>query len=223
MATSGSLPAITGGRVRDGNGRTRDLRVGALLLIVAGFVIFMGITTAEALYPAPYTTNANAISDLGGTEPPDSVVLQPSATIFDLAMVITGLMVAGASWFVHQAFRRRSVTIPITILGVAALGVGVFPGNTGTIHAIFAMFAFVSGGVAALSAARVTATPFRQLSGLLGAITLVVLGSYMLLGDAHPLAGLGIGGIERWIVYPVILWLIAFGGHLAGLPDQPTR
>ncbi len=223
MTTNGSSPAITGGQVRDSNGRTRDMRVGALLLILAGFVIFMGIITAEALYPATYTTNANAISDLGGTEPPDSVVLQPSATIFDLAMMTTGVMVAGASWFVHQAFRRRSVTIPIAILGVAALGVGVFPGNTGTIHAIFAMFAFVSGGVAALGAARVTTTPFRQLSGLLGAITLVVLGSYMLVGDAHPLAGLGIGGIERWIVYPVIVWLIAFGGYLAGRPDQPAR
>ena len=25
---------------------------------------------------------------------------------------------------------------------------------------------------------------------------------------------LGDGGIERWVAYPVVLWLVAFGGNL---------
>ena len=29
-----------------------------------------------------------------------------------------------------------------------------------------------------------------------------------------PVAALGEGGIERWIVYPVVLWLVAFGSYL---------
>jgi hypothetical membrane protein len=123
------------------------------------------------------------------------------------------------SWFVHRAFGRRSVTIPLTVLGVGALGVGLFPGNTGAPHAIFAMVTFVAGGVAAVSAARVTSAPFRQVSFLLGAISLVTLISYIVLGDRSPIAAFGIGGIERWIVYPVILWVIAFGGYLSGRAD----
>jgi hypothetical membrane protein len=95
----------------------------------------------------------------------------------------------------------------------------MFPGNTGDPHAIFAMVTFVAGGVAAISASRITTAPFRWLSFLLGAVSLLTLSSYILLGDASPMAGFGIGGLERWIVYPVILWVIAFGGYLSGRAD----
>jgi len=86
-------------------------------------------------------------------------------------------------------------------------------------HAIFAMVTFVAGGVAAVSAARVTTAPFRLISFVLGAVSLLTLTSYILLGDGSPMAAFGIGGIERWIVYPVILWVIAFGGYLSGRAD----
>jgi hypothetical membrane protein len=196
-----------------------DLRLGGGLLFVAGATILMGIITAEALYPGAFSAGANEISDLGGTRPPDSVILQPSATIFNLSMMLIGVFVMAGSWFVQRAFGRRSVTIPIAVLGVGALGVGLFPGNTGTPHAIFAMVTFVSGGIAALSASRVTCAPFRYVSYLLGAVSLATLGTYMLLGDGSPMAVLGIGGVERWIVYPVVLWITAFGGYLSGRAD----
>lgn len=196
-----------------------DLRLGGALLAIAGITILMGIITAESLYPGTYTTGANEISDLGGTRPPDSVILQPSATIFDLAMVAVGILVIAAAWFVHGAFGRRSVTIPVAILGIGALGVGLFPGNTGNPHAIFAMITFIAGGVGAISAARVANGPFRWLSLALGAVSLATLVSYMVLGDGIPIAAMGIGGIERWIVYPVILWIVAFGGYLSGVAD----
>lgn len=196
-----------------------DLRLGGGLLFVAGATILMGIITAEALYPGTFSTGANEISDLGGTRPPNSVILQPSATIFNLSMTLIGILVMAGSWFVQRAFGRRSVTIPIAVLGVAALGVGLFPGNTGTPHALFAMVTFISGGIAAISAARLTSAPFRYLSFFLGAASLATLGMYVLLGDGSPTALLGIGGVERWIVYPVVLWITAFGGYLSGRAD----
>ena len=204
------------GRVR---ARATDLRVGGGLLLLAGATIFMGIITAEALYPGSFSTGANEISDLGGTRPPNSVILQPSATIFNLAMTVVGVLIVAGSWFLQRALGRRSVTIPIAVLGVGALGVGLFPGNTGNPHALFAMVTFVSGGIAALSAARVATAPFRYISFFLGAASLATLGTYMLLGDASPMAVLGIGGVERWIVYPVVLWITAFGGYLCGRAD----
>lgn len=148
-------------RVAAGTGlRVTDLHIGGGLLVVAGATILMGIITAEALYPGTFSTGANEISDLGGTRPPASVILQPSATIFDVSMALIGLLVLTASWFVHGAFGRRSVTLPLATLGIGALGVGLFPGNTGNPHAIFAMITFIAGGVAAVAAARVTGPPF---------------------------------------------------------------
>ena len=196
-----------------------DLRIGGGLLFLAGATILMGIITAEALYPGTFSTGANEISDLGGTRPPNSVILQPSATIFDVSMMLIGVLVMVASGFVERAFGRRSVTIPIAVLGVGAFGVGIFPGNTGNPHAIFAMVTFISGGIAALTAARVTSGPFRYISYLLGTASLGTLVTYMLLGDASPMAVLGIGGVERWIVFPVVLWVTAYGGYLCGRAD----
>jgi hypothetical membrane protein len=217
--TSGTLAANVMRVSATGRAWATDLRLGGSLLTLAGVTILMGIITAEALYPNTFTTGGNEISDLGGTRPPDSLVFQPSAMIFDLSMAAIGILVVAGSWFVHRVFSRPSVTIPMTVLGIGALGVGIFPGNTGGPHAIFAMVTFVAGGVAAVSAARVTRAPFRLISFVLGAVSLLTLTSYILLGDSTPMAAFGIGGIERWIVYPVILWVIAFGGYLSGRAD----
>jgi hypothetical membrane protein len=205
-------------------GRTHDLaatstvarQLAAACLMVAGATILLAIITAEALYPAAYSTHASEISDLGGTRPPEGLVYQPSAAIFDIAMIIVGVLLLLGAFLIDRAFGRRSVSLPIAVLGMAAFSVGVFPGNTGTPHAIAAMVTFISGGVAALSSASISSGPIRLVSVALGAIVLVTLGSYVVLGDATPITALGIGGIERWIVYPVVLWVTAFGGYLAG-------
>jgi hypothetical protein len=33
-----------------------------------------------------------------------------------------------------------------------------------------------------------------------------------------PMAEPGEGGLERWIVYPIVLWLVAFGSYLMATP-----
>lgn len=200
----------------------RDLQIGGALLFVAGAIILLGIITAEALYPAPYSTGGNAISDLGGSEPPASVVLQPSATIFDVSMVVVGLLVLVGSVLVHRAFGRWSVTIPLALLGAGALGVGLFPGDTGTPHALFAMLTFVAGGIAAITTGLLVRGPYRYLSIGLGAIALLTLGSYFILGESSPMMRLGVGGLERWIVYPIVLWVIGFGAWMNGRAEGST-
>jgi hypothetical membrane protein len=190
-------------------------KLAGALLFTAGAAILMGIITAEALYPAAYSTFGNTISDLGGTRPPDSVVLQPSAAIFDVTMLVVGAMIIAAAWLVHRAFRRRAVTISLACYGIGVFGIGVFPGNT-TPHPLVAMFVFVAAGVAAILAYQVEPPPLRQISVVLGTMTLasLVLGSFFL--EWGPVAELGEGGIERWIAYPAVLWLTVFGGYLMG-------
>jgi hypothetical membrane protein len=195
-------------------GRGRSVPFAGALLFTSGIVSFMGIITAEALYPAGYSTGQSEISDLGATPPPDSVIHQPSAAIFNSVMIAAGILSIVAAYFLYRGFKRKLPAILIALFGVGVLGVGIFPGNHGNVHALFALLAFIAGGLAAVTAYVVESSPFRYFSVLLGLVGLVSLILYMVLGDANPMARLGDGGIERWVAYPVVLWVIGFGGHL---------
>lgn len=60
--------------------------IAGVMLFLAGVITFMGIITAETLYPG-YHTGENMIGDLGGSEPPNSVIVQPAAVIFNATMM----------------------------------------------------------------------------------------------------------------------------------------
>lgn len=186
---------------------------GACLFAVGGIAL-LGIITAEVLYPG-YTT-LQEISDLGASRPPDSVIHQPSSTIFNATMLVSGAVTMLATYFVHKAFERRAVTIPLGLFAIGVFGVGVFPGNQVPWHGLFALLTFVSGGVVAVLSSRVVTPPFRYLCITFGAISLVTLASVFVLGEANPLLVLGLGGVERWVVYPILLWATGFGGYLMG-------
>lgn len=193
-----------------------DASIAGTSLVLAGVVAFMGIITAEVLYP-DYSTRQD-ISDLGSTQPPDPIILEPSATIFNSTMLITGVLLLVAAYFVHRSLGRHVLTVPLTVFGLGVFGVGVFPGNVTPWHGLFALLTFFSGGVTVVLSSRVVSAPFSYLCLLLGGISLVVLVSVfvygLVLGDPHPLAFLGSGGIERWVAYPLLLWVPTFGGHL---------
>jgi hypothetical membrane protein len=202
--------------------RSRDAKIGGLLLSFAGAAILLGFITAEALYPGVYTTHTNTVSHLGASEPPNSVVLQPSAAIFDITMLVAGAMILAGAWFAYRALGRKAVLIPTVLLGVGTLGVGVFPLTHPAPHTLFAFTAFLAGGIAVVLSSRVTTAPFRYLWTTLGAIAL---GATVLALDAFrgwaPMVELGEGGLERWIVYPIILWLVAFGSYLLAIANPP--
>ena len=193
---------------------TRLLVTAGALLFAAGIIAIMGIITAEALYPPGYSTSQNQISDLGATEPPDSVITQPSATIFNTAMIVCGVLALVASFCLQRGFRRWAAPALTALFGLGVLGVGISPGDHGNVHALFALLTFIAGGLAAIVAWTVERPPFRYFSAVLGLVALVTLVLYWILGDSSPMAGLGIGGVERWVAYPIIFWITGFGGHL---------
>ncbi len=174
----------------------------------------MAWITAEALYPAVYSTHADTHSHLGATEPPNSVVVQPSGAIFDVSMIVVGAMILVSAWFLYRATRSKLVCIPTALLGLGVLGVGIFPLTSPTQHTIFALIAFVFGGVAVALSSRVTQPPFRYIWLAVGVDSLVAIGLAFMAADWQPVAALGEGGIERWNAYPIVLWLVAFGGYL---------
>jgi hypothetical protein len=92
--------------------RARDAGIAGVALSLAGAAILLGFTAAEALYPGVHTTHANTVSHLGASEPPNSVVLQPSAAIFDLTMLVTGALIVAGAWFASRALGRRPYSSP---------------------------------------------------------------------------------------------------------------
>jgi hypothetical membrane protein len=185
----------------------------------------MGIITAEAKYPAfrHYTTRQE-ISDLGGTRPPHGLVTQPSAMIFDTTMLIAGVLLLAGAFALWRLYRNRLLTVVSTLFGAGALLVGIFAGNT-TPHPFVAMIAFVFSALTAIAVFRVTAGPFRFMSLAVGLLSLLALIAGEL-GDNSPVVrSIGIGGAERWVVFPIILWLAFFGGYLlaSGHRLQPDR
>ena len=214
MSTTSTLQSRLGGS---------ELSIAGFSLTLAGFVGFMGIITAEVLYPN-YSTRQD-ISDLGSTRPPNPVIHEPSATIFNTTMLVTGAMVMLSAYLLYRTLDRRGFPVALAVFGFGAFGVGVFPGNVAPWHGLFALLTFFSGGIAVVLSSRIVARPFSLLCGLFGGISLLFLVSVffygLVVGGPHPLESLGGGGIERWVVYPLILWLPAFGGYaLAGFGDS---
>lgn len=185
-----------------------------IILFVVGGIALLGIITAEVLYPG-YST-LQEISDLGASRPPDSVIEQPAATVFNVTMLVSGTLVLIATYFLHRVYERRDLSVPLALFGLGIFGVGVFPGNKVPWHQLFAMITFVSGGVTAVLSSRIVEGPFKYLCMLSGGISLFFLLSVVFLGDANPFAFLELGGIERWVVYPILLWTTGFGGYLLG-------
>ncbi len=189
--------------------------IAGFLFLIAGIVIFMGIITAEIYYPSGYTTRENEISDLAATKPPDSIITQPSATIFNSIMIFSGIIIILASFILFRYNKDYLLNMPLFGLGVGALGVGLFPGNITPIHSIFAFIIFISGGISALVSVKITRFPLNLVFAGLGMISL-----FFLLFNQILISYLGKGGTERWVAYPIIIWIIGFGSYLAGSKDQ---
>ncbi len=184
-----------------------------LLFFLAGSLALMGIITAEAMYPSGYTTFHNEISDLGSTKPPDILIYQPSAGIFNATMLLAGLMSVVASFYQYQYFKKLLFTVPIMLFGLGLVGVGLFPGNISPYHGMSSLLAFLSGGVAAVFSFKIVAAPFKYFGiafGLIGLSTWFV----AVFAPNLIVPFVGLGGTERWVAYPIMLWLVGLGGYL---------
>jgi hypothetical membrane protein len=198
--------------------------VAAILLMLAGSTVLMGIITAEALFPGPFNTGDQTVSTLASRFQPGDEVREPSATIFNLTLIASGLMLGAAAYLLRGY--GRALPAALGLLGAGCVLVGFFPGeivdgvpSTEGVHPLVAMLAFLSGASGALLTARVTTAPFRWFSLAIGLICLVALFGSSPLADTS----LGEGGVERWIVYPVVIWLVALGGYVLGRPEPLDR
>lgn len=190
-----------------------NIKISGTLFYLSGAIVLMGIITAEAFYPKGYSTFGNEISDLGATRQPNSVSFEPSATIFNSVMWFSGVLILLATFYQHKYFKKWLFTIPATLFGIGLFGVGIFSGNVTPYHGMSAMLAFLAGGYSAITSFKIVKFPFKFLCVFLGIISLTTW--FMAVFSATTLLRyIGIGGIERWVAYPLMLWLMGFGGYL---------
>jgi hypothetical membrane protein len=123
-------------------------------------------------------------------------------------------LVIAAAYCMYRAVNRGGLPVTVALLGVGILGVGIFPGNNPAPHQVFSLLAFSAGGAAAVLSSRVQARPLRYFSLLAGLVALLSLVAAVFFADWAPAAWLGEGGVERWVAYPVVLWMGSFGASL---------
>ena len=205
--------------------RDRAVALAGALLAATGIGVVLSTITNEALYPAQrhYSTFADTISSLSGTEPPDSYIVQPNRLIFIVTMAVAGVLVLAATALLRHAARRRLV-IALAVFGTGLLGIAVFPGDVATWHPIFAMACFVGGAIAAILSRTLLDRPLRAFAVTLGSVALAatVIGLDFF-ADLGPQTAIGIGGVERWIAYPVLLWMVLFGAALMTVGAPPHQ
>ena len=161
-----------------------------------------------------YSVANNYISDLGANCR-TSCTSVPSAYLFDASVALLGVLVIIGAYYLHRAYRWMPATAMILLTGVGALGVGLFPETTGIWHIVFSDMTFLFISLAAIVTARFQKKPMLYFSVILGLVTFAAM--FLFLGSNY--FGLGAGGMERLIVYPVLLWSIGFGGHLMASED----
>lgn len=179
-----------------------DRKMAGAFLFVGNVQFLLGMVIAEALYPG-YSVSEDYISDLGvGT----------TSLIFNSSVFLLGVAAVAGAYFIQRAFGSRILSVLLTLTGLGAMGVGLFPETFGVIHGIASLITFVFGGLSAIMSYKLQKPPLSYASVLLGALSLVALA---LFGSSTYL-GLGKGGMERMIAYPTLLWAVGFGSHLMG-------
>jgi hypothetical membrane protein len=176
---------------------------------LAGAIIFVGavqflvlLIVAEALYPG-YSVSRDFISDLG---------VGSSALIFNSSVFLLGLAIVAGAYFVQRAFHPLTFVILTVLAGIGAMGVGLFPENTGIAHDIVSLIVFLFGSLSAIASYKLQKPPLSYFAVMLGIMTLVALALFI----SGTYLGLDKGGMERMIAYPVLLWAVGFSGHLIG-------
>ncbi|PVX27004.1 MAG: hypothetical protein CW716_04515, partial [Candidatus Bathyarchaeum sp.] len=165
------------------------------------------LTIAEALYPG-YSLSDNYISDLG---------VGSSSIIFNSSVFVLGLSVLLGTYFLRHNPNFKTINILLILVGISAMGVGVFTKDFTLAHGAVSSMTFFFAGLSAILSLRVVNKPLSLISIILGTMTLGALSLFSIgmitsgsitsniAYDSNFYLGLGPGGMERMIVYPALI------------------
>lgn len=188
-----------------------DEKIAGTLILFGAVQFILCMLVAECLYPN-YSVSEKYISDLG---------VGPTAPIFNISVFLLGAAVAASVYFLRRMIQSKVLLGFLTLCGVGAMGVGMFPENfPGMVHTVFSLIAFLFGALSAITSYKIQKPPMSYFAvgmGLLSlaALAIFIAGEVYLRYFSSPInLIIGLGGMERMIAYPILLWAIAFGGYL---------
>lgn len=184
------------------------MKVAGTLFFVAASQFILALVVAEALYP-DYSISINYLSDLG---------VGPSSAVFNFSVFLMGILIFVGVYFLQRAVKFRVLTALLILTAIGTMGVGVFTENSGSAHTVVSAIAFLFGALSAVVSYRLVKSPLSPLAIILGLTALTAL---ILFGTGNYL-GLGQGGMERMILYPILTWGVGFGAYFIGQNDGKT-
>lgn len=196
----------------------RHVHAGAGLIILGVVQFVLAMIVVQWRY-AGYSDLGNYVSDLGGPHSPWAAVFNDSIRLLAVLAFVGVLLI-------RSAFApRTSSRVGLGLLGLALIGaflVGQFPEGSpqfgGNIHDYVSDLTFIASALALLilpfGMFRDTRWDgFRFYTFLSGLITAIAIVLY----DQGLDGPLGVGGMERLIIAPVLLWGFVIGVHLLRL------
>jgi hypothetical membrane protein len=215
---------------RKGIIRPGNARYAGLFCIVGVAAFLIGMSVAEIGYGSSYSVSQNLLSDLGVTscgaiDSTGRSACSPWFLAFDASTFIIGLLTVYAAVWARRAFPDGVLSSAglglLALNGMGLIGAGLTPENlSDPVHTAFALLAFACGAVSLLILGVGMGTlehwrgfrAYSVASGLVSGIALLLFASGTYLG-------LGIGGMERLIVAPILVWLFVIGIHLIRTPS----
>jgi hypothetical membrane protein len=187
-------------------------KVAGLLFIVAVVQYVLAIVVSEAVYPG-YSVGQQMVSELG-----DWSLAGNNAAILNASIILYGLLVIAGAYYVQRIVKNRLFAPLLAINGIGSIVCGFVSLNISfEVHGTFGLIAFISIVAAAIVSYKLVKSPLSYISVILGTITLLGIVLFMAgQGDSVFYLGLGLGGIERVIIYPMALWLLGVGAYLIG-------
>jgi hypothetical membrane protein len=213
--------------------KASDYRTAGGLFTFGGLFFLLLNTASESLYPNFSMLN-NAMSDMAalGTR---------TTLIEETAIFGTAISWIVGAYILFRKTEKRGLLILNVLPGTGFLLAGISPENVNlVIHSLGALIAFPFGAIAVFLSYRFIRSDFRYFSLALGglsvAATLVTFLGQRILGPCGTCVGktpgyvqslsqlgLGLGGWESMIVYPLLIWLIGFGSYLMAQGKRSER
>src|SRR3989339_374376 len=189
----------------------------------AGLLLFIG----TALFVFAAIVSEGIDTDYTYSQPMNWLGDGAAAPIFKSAFVILGLFtIIGAYLIVRplkqQTFNNKLIWLLMTLTGIGAVGIGIFNETLGLVHVVAVRMFWAFAIPSAVMSYMFQKKPFAYISIILGVVSLVAV--ILFLSSVYvgpsPLLGITRGGMQRMIQYPILLWILAFGAHLAAASNE---
>ncbi|MHC1679940.1 MAG: DUF998 domain-containing protein [Methanomassiliicoccales archaeon] len=176
---------------------------------LAGILLFVAITQfallaniSQTMYEG-YSIEETLLSDLGVWE-------QPSAPLFNTSLVIFGMLGISIGVVLWPDKKLNFIPLLFVLCGIGMLIMAAFPISVEWAHDVGAFLSFILIAVAALCCYWTFPGPFKFVSLIFGIIGFFTMITY----KTEIYFGLGAGGSERMIIYPLFIWMAAFAAVL---------